>query len=121
MGTGKSAHINSHQEKPIKPTVSYHSLPPEWLTVKRLITPKGGEDVEQPDSRVYLVDASNGTTSFGKVLAVSFNLINVYLPPDPAIPHLYVYSTEINMFTRKCLQHLCNGHKLKTTQMSNSR
>lgn len=119
-GTWKSAHINSHQEKSIKPKVSYHSLPPERLTVKRLITPKAGEDVEQPDSRVYSVDAPNSATSFGKVLAAYFNLIIVYLPPDP-IPHFHVYSTEIDMFTRKCLQHLCYSHKLKTTQMSNSR
>ena len=78
-----------------KPTVSSHSHPPEWLTVKRLTTSKAGEEVEQPDSHMYSVGASNGATSFGKVLAVAFNFIVVYLPSDPAIPCLDIYSIEI--------------------------
>lgn len=37
------------REMPIKPTMSYHLHPPEWLQLKRLTTSKAGQDVERPE------------------------------------------------------------------------
>ena len=105
MGICKGNHITKHP-----PDITIH--PPEWPTLKRLMTLNIGKDVELS----YFVDVEvcNSPTTLENILAVSYKSKHT-LPCDPVISLLVSYTREMKHIHKKMKKKIhdifiCNVH-----------
>ena len=86
----------------IKTTMTYHLL--EWPKSRTLTTPSAGVDVKSEEFSFSAGKKAEMVQSLGKTVCQFLTKLNIFLPYDPAIMLLDIYTEELktSVHTKAC-------------------